>query len=179
MGFDEYLHCRMRVTQERNCKMIFPIKILPMIELFHLTKCSLTHWPLGDVAVIFKLIIQNSILCTCCEITLRCLLQNLTNGKSRLDQVMAWCPQATSHYLRQCWPRSMSSCGTTRPQWVKLASAGWPPSWVRDRWVISLASRKCGCNLKTIIFKLISRLDILSISWDIALRWIPQDPSDD
>ena len=27
--------------------------------------------------------------------------------KSTLDQVMAWCRQATSHYLIQCWPRSL------------------------------------------------------------------------
>ena len=27
--------------------------------------------------------------------------------KSTLIQVMAWCHQATSHYLSQCWPRSM------------------------------------------------------------------------
>ena len=32
----------------------------------------------------------------------------LTDYKSTLVQVMAWCPQATSHYLHQCWPRSMS-----------------------------------------------------------------------
>ena len=33
---------------------------------------------------------------------------------------MAWCRQATSHYLRQGWPRSMSPYGVTRPQWVTL-----------------------------------------------------------
>ena len=35
---------------------------------------------------------------------------------------MAWCHQATSHYLSQCWPRSPSPYGVTRPQWVKLKS---------------------------------------------------------
>ena len=30
---------------------------------------------------------------------------------------MAWCRQATSHYLNHCWPRSMSLYGVTRPQW--------------------------------------------------------------
>ena len=33
---------------------------------------------------------------------------------------MAWCHQVTSHYLGQCWPRSMSPYGITRPQWVKM-----------------------------------------------------------
>ena len=37
---------------------------------------------------------------------------------STLVQVMAWCRQATSHYLSQCWPRSMSPNGVARPQWV-------------------------------------------------------------
>ena len=32
---------------------------------------------------------------------------------------MAWCRQATSHYLSQCWHRSMSPYGITRPQWLK------------------------------------------------------------
>ena len=35
-------------------------------------------------------------------------LHNLINGKSTWVQVMAWCHQATSHYLSQCWPRSLS-----------------------------------------------------------------------
>ena len=32
---------------------------------------------------------------------------------------MAWCRQATSHYLSQWWPRSLLPYGLTRPQWVK------------------------------------------------------------
>ena len=31
---------------------------------------------------------------------------------------MAWCRQAASQYLSQCWPRFTSPCGVTRPQWV-------------------------------------------------------------
>ena len=31
----------------------------------------------------------------------------------------AWCRKATSHYLSQCWPRSLSPYGMTRPQRVK------------------------------------------------------------
>ena len=45
---------------------------------------------------------------------------DLTDDKSTLVQVMAWCHQATSHYLSQCWPRSVSPYGITRQQWVKL-----------------------------------------------------------
>ena len=38
--------------------------------------------------------------------------------RSTLVQVMTWCRQATSHYLSQCWPRSLLPYGVTRPQWV-------------------------------------------------------------
>ena len=30
-----------------------------------------------------------------------------------------WCHQVTNHYLSQCWSRSMSPYGVTRPQWFK------------------------------------------------------------
>ena len=54
------------------------------------------------------------------EIALRWMPLDLTDDKSTLAQVMAWCRQATSHYLSQCWPRALSPYGVTRPQWVKL-----------------------------------------------------------
>ena len=47
--------------------------------------------------------------------------QDFTDDKSTLVQVMAWCRQATSHYLSQCWPRSPMPYGVTRPQWVNSA----------------------------------------------------------
>ena len=56
---------------------------------------------------------------TFCGIVLGWLSQDLTDEKSTLVQVMAWCRQATSHYLSQCWPWSMSPYVVTRPQWVK------------------------------------------------------------
>ena len=43
---------------------------------------------------------------------------DLTDHKSTLVQVMAWCRQATSHYLNQCWHRSLPPYGVTRPHWV-------------------------------------------------------------
>ena len=38
--------------------------------------------------------------------------------KSTLVKVMAWCHKATSHYLNQCWPRSLMPYGITIPQWI-------------------------------------------------------------
>ena len=68
--------------------------------------------------VIFKLILVIDGWSSSCEIVLRWMLLDLTDDKSTLVQVMAWCRQAASHYLSQCWPRSMSPYGDTRPQWV-------------------------------------------------------------
>ena len=53
-----------------------------------------------------------------CEITLRRMSLDLTDDKSTLVQVMAWCRQATSHYLSWCWPRSLLPYNVTRPQRV-------------------------------------------------------------
>ena len=41
-------------------------------------------------------------------------------------------------------------------------------------WVNSRAHGKCDYNLQSVIFKLISRIDILGISCEIVLRWIPE-----
>ena len=68
--------------------------------------------------VIFKLTSVNGGWGISFEITLRWMPLDLTDDKSALVQVMAWCHQATSHFLSQCWPRSMSPNGVTRPQWV-------------------------------------------------------------
>ena len=59
-----------------------------------------------------------------CKIVLKWIPMDLTDCKSTLVQVMAWCRQATSHCLSQCWPRFMSPYGVTRPQWVK--NQMWP-----------------------------------------------------
>ena len=70
-------------------------------------------------SVIIKCISMINILCISCKIALWWKAQDLTDDKSTLDQVMAWCRQAASHHLSQCWPRSLSPYGVTRPQWVK------------------------------------------------------------
>ena len=88
---------------------------------------SLTHWPLGDLNEIlakqfFKIISVIGGWSIFCEIALRWMPLGLTDDKSTLVQVMAWCRQGTSHYLSQCWPRSMSPYGVTRPQWANYWS---------------------------------------------------------
>ena len=91
---------------------------------WHIVRCTrqpivnLTHWPLGDFRwVLFKPIAVIDGWDACCEIALRRISLDLTD-KATLVQVMAWCHQATSHYLSQCWPSFLSPYGVTRPQWV-------------------------------------------------------------
>ena len=67
----------------------------------------LTHWPLKICAPHMNL--------------------DLTDDNSTLVQVMVWCLMAPSHFLSQCWPRSIWKnksrslwlYGITRPHWVK------------------------------------------------------------
>ena len=68
--------------------------------------------------VIFQLILVIYGWSISCKIVLKWMPMDLTDGKSTLIQVMAWCRQATSHYLSQCWPRSLSPYGIIRHQWV-------------------------------------------------------------
>ena len=68
--------------------------------------------------VIFKQILVTDGWGISCEITLILMSLDFIDDQSTLVQIMAWCRQATSHYLSQCWPTAMSPNGVTRPQWV-------------------------------------------------------------
>ena len=71
------------------------------------------------IYAIFKWILVIGGWVISCEIALIWMSLDFTDDQSTLVQVMAWCHQATSHYLSQCWPRSLSPYGITRPQSVK------------------------------------------------------------
>ena len=70
-------------------------------------------------SIFLEYILQIKLMSTC-ENALRWMPQNTFDVESILVQVMAWCHQATSHYLSHCWPISMSPYGVTRPHWDKL-----------------------------------------------------------
>ena len=85
---------------------------------------SLSHWPLWDLNVVLKMQSSKLALLICVFKSsyinvLRWMPQDPTDDKSTLVQVMAWSRQATSHYLSQCWPRSPTPYGVSKPQWVK------------------------------------------------------------
>ena len=78
----------------------------------------------GHKLVIFKLISRKYILSIFNATALRWMPRVLTDDYSALIQVMAWCHQKTSHYLGQCWPRSMSPYGIM-PLWVSIYDSVW------------------------------------------------------
>ena len=85
--------------------------------------CSLAT---GRYGCYFKDVISNLVLLIddifrpSYDNALRWMLRDLTDDRSALVQVMAWCHQATSHFLGQCWPRFLWPYSVTRPGWVKI-----------------------------------------------------------
>ena len=69
--------------------------------------------------VIFPCTLRNEFWSIFREIASRYMSQNPIDDKSTLVQMMAWCLQAPSHYLSQCWPRSLLTHSVIRPQWIK------------------------------------------------------------
>ena len=78
---------------------------------------------------IFNLVLLTGIFTSSNDNALRWMPRDLPDDKSTLVQVMAWCRQATSHYLSQYWPNFMLPYGVTRPQLDKLERPFWeyPP----------------------------------------------------
>ena len=70
--------------------------------------------------VIFNLVLLIGILRSSHDNALWRMPQDLTDNKSTLVQVMAWCRQTTSHYLSQCWLTSLLPYGVARAQWVNV-----------------------------------------------------------
>ena len=96
-----------------------------------------------------------------CEIALRWMSLDFTDDQSTLVQVMAWCCQATIHYLNQYWLNSLSACGVTRPQWVNSSHHG-----------------QNGCHFADNIFKCTFMNEKFYILIRISLKFVPQGPID-
>ena len=85
-----------------------------------------------------------------------------------LIEAIVCCCQAASHYLNQCWPKSLTPYGLTWPQWInslwpdisiisgkdgislKFISKGWSSS--ASALINSLAPGRLWCHFKTAIF---------------------------
>ena len=80
---------------------------------------------------------------------------------------MAWCCQATSHYLSQCWPRSMSPYGITRPQWVK--ELAFP--------VISLNCKVCEAQTELSGVSTLKCKKLLTVQWACCVQDVSTTPA--
>ena len=79
----------------------------------------LTHWSQGNLNTILNMqfsifVLLIGIFTYSHDNPLRWMPRDLTDDKSTLVEVMAWCHQATSHYPNQCWRSSMLPYGITR-----------------------------------------------------------------
>ena len=131
-------HVMWTFCQTPHWLLFFPIELVhcPVHFNFKKSRCNrsydvtdyLSYFCLNSLApgkfewnfrhVIFKPILVVDGWGISCEIALIWMSPDFTDDQSTLVQVMAWCRQATSHYMNQCWPRSISPYGVTRPQWV-------------------------------------------------------------
>ena len=78
----------------------------------------LTHWPVGDMIVIYEL-----------------LSLNIFDGKSTLVQEMAWRHHVTCHHLSQCWPRSIL------PHELMMLLSCWQLKTTHDKMVVNTINR--------------------------------------
>ena len=86
-----------------------------------------------------------------------------TDDKSTLVQVMAWCCQATSHYLSQCWPTGLPY-RVTWPQWVNSQV-------LRSLWEKWLSFWKCYFHKPKFKFIIDHQLQITNAKWYIYVWW--------
>ena len=121
------------------------VKSLQLSPIFNSLDPGKFEWNLRHI--IFKQILVIDGWGISCEIVLIWMSLDFADGQSTLVWVMAWCHQATSHCLGQCWPRSLSPYGVTRPQWVKSSHCysfeNWAPvdeiyGWLIFRWVVTI-----------------------------------------
>ena len=59
-------------------------------------------------------------------IALSWVQKSVTDDKSTLIHVMAWCRQAANYYLGQWWPNAVTAYDVTRPQRVRYNVGKWP-----------------------------------------------------
>ena len=91
------------------CKTITRLLLFPGHQ-------NLTHWTLGDVSAIINVQFSNCFFSKSHPVKFLLGERRKPNDdKSTVVQVMAWCHQAASHYLSQCWSRSVSPYGDTKP----------------------------------------------------------------
>ena len=100
------------------------------------------------------------------EIAHRWTSLDLSDDKSTLVQVMAWCRQATSHYLNQCWPKSLPPYGVTRSfRWPFTELEAWACRRVKPELVDGPKNKLAAYGFKVSVSKSQHR----KAKWNIIL----------
>ena len=121
----KYVHCGGKIVSEigpmltQTWWMIWFKATEGLPKAFSINSLSSEKYGSNSKSLYFKPIILENSLSSHREIALRWMPQNLTDQKSTLVQLMAWCLMAPSHYLYQCWLRSLMLYAINRPQWVQ------------------------------------------------------------
>ena len=101
----------------------FPIKYLSKhakcnVSFVLFSESPLANW--GHVTQMNKLWCNLELYASILSNEKGFFLNMLSNGKSMLGQVMAWCRLVIIHYLSQFWPESISTNVIIKPQWVNV-----------------------------------------------------------
>ena len=96
------------VVQTVGCWIISVNSVLPVRCLHNV------------INVVFKHIAFINALVFAVALPFGWIPQDLTDQKSMLVQVLAWCLEVRSHYMCECWLNSMSIYDITRPKWFEL-----------------------------------------------------------
>ena len=102
---------------------------------------------------------MNETHCTLITISLKFVPKDLTDNKTALVHIMAWCHQATNHCLNKCSPCSSTAYAATRPHWVNT----WRP-------------RQNGRYVADDIFKCILLNENVWIPNIISLKFVAKGP---
>ena len=109
----EYIHWKFNQISDISIhEIVFENVVCKIWAILNKSQCVNTlapgKWSCNVNLVIFKLMSGIDNLSISGEIVCRWIPQDLIDDKSTLVQKMAWCHQATSHYLKQCWPGSVA-----------------------------------------------------------------------
>ena len=117
--------------------------------------------------IIFNLILVINSWGISREVVFMWLSPVLTDDKSILDQVMAWCRQATSHYLSQCcqfqWGKLTLACSLAN---ASAFWAGWVLRILNRTHKGHLFSYKCSRNL---VSHTLSSMSPYGVTWP---QWV-------
>ena len=93
-----------------------------------------------------------------------------------LKSIAPWLPVV---FVWHPWPDNISQSQNDQRDLLKSTKSLKAIQEQNNSSTNSLMPAGCQCNVKSVIFKLISRVDILNITFEIALRWLPQYFTDD